>query len=119
VDGRQLRPWGELKEKSRSDTVYVDVDKKTSPTLRELWRVLRFIGLRVQWIRIDRTVRGWHVVCRFREKLAPAESVALQFLLGSDREREVFNLARVIRSRLDGRRLGDRWNILYKRKVKK
>ena len=97
----------------------VDSDDRRPPAMRELLRRIRFIGLRVSWVRYDRTRRGWHVVIRMRDKRSPIECVALQAVLGSDRERETFNLARVMWARREGRRLGNRWNILYEKKILK
>ena len=67
-----------------------------------------------------RTRRGWHVAITLRDALEPAEIVALQSCLGSDRRREALNLMRVIGLR---RTHGidsfwfERWNLLYREKL--
>ena len=53
-------------------------------------------GLSVEWIRWDKTEHGWHVTIKVREKLTLAETIAAQAILGSDRKREMLNLARCI-----------------------
>ena len=82
-------------------------------------------GLRPNWIRYDRTARGWHIIIRVNRRLSGLECVALQAVLGSDSARETFNLARVM-SRSGGsankkRKAWEakRWNILYRVKLKK
>lgn len=118
----RFRPWGILKEVGRNDTIYIDVDFKTLPSMREVWRIIRFVGLQPKWVRYDRTRRGWHIVIRqLRKDLSSSEIVALQIMLGSDRGRELFNLARVIANRREG---ASRWqrkrsNILFLTKVRK
>lgn len=119
MDGQALRPWGELKESSHAKTLYCDYDVMAAPELLPVFRTLAFVGLHIKWVRYDKTARGWHVVIRTREAITSIESVSLQALLGSDPEREKFNLARVMWARREGRRLGNRWNILYKRKIAK
>jgi len=82
--------------------------------------VLRLAGLRWRWCQSERTRRGWHMVIRLVGDLEPAELVALQALLGSDRKREALNIMRVIAirrwPRKDGR--NTRWNLLFERKLK-
>jgi hypothetical protein len=60
-------------------------------------------------------------VLRLNARLSSAEIVALQVLLGSDPEREKFNLARVMSDRRAIRKglkwKSQRWNILFSRKV--
>ena len=80
--------------------------------MRELSRELRLFGLLPKWVRYDRTNRGWHIIIRVNRDLVPLEVVALQTVLGSDRKREAFNLARVMAGG------GPKWNILFERKLR-
>jgi hypothetical protein len=85
-----------------------------------MWVTSRIIGLRVNFIRYDRTRRGWHIVIRLERRkrknggFTPLEKVALQAVFGSDARREALNLMRVI----NGNGKDKRWNILYSRKLK-
>jgi hypothetical protein len=92
--------------------LYLDFDKTKPCTLRRVSHLLRLIGLRAQWVRYDGTRRGTHVVIRVNRRLLASEIVALQCLLGSDKRREEFNLARVMNGG------GPKWNILFERKLK-
>lgn len=96
-----------------------DFDFARGPSLRPIWVTLRICDLRPTFIEYRRTGRGWHVVIGLREDLQPAEQVALQSILGSDRRREGLNMMRV----LCIRRVGAssfwraRWNILFRGKL--
>jgi hypothetical protein len=81
--------------------------------------VLRTIGLRPQWLRTDRTRRGWHVIIKLTRSLLPAETVAVQALLGSDSRRESLNLMRAIsvQRRDPGAFWRRRWNLLFTYKL--
>lgn len=70
-------------------------------------------------LRRYRTKRGWHVELYSNLYLKPAESVALQAILGSDFKREAFNLFRAHRLSLAPAfwRALPRWNILHARKL--
>lgn len=69
---------------------------------------LRFLGQRMRWyygdVRYDRTAHGWHVVVPIITRIGVAEQdeipfpivVAAQAILGSDWQRESFNLARAV-----------------------
>jgi hypothetical protein len=116
----RFRPWGILKEETNGRQIYLDYDNITAPSLLKLSRSCSLCSLHIEWIRYDRTNRGWHVICRFTEALHPAECVALQAVLGSDSEREKFNLARVIANRREGANAWkrSRSNILFERKVR-
>ena len=70
---------------------YVPVDFTT-----RLEMVARLHRLTVEWVRTDRTRRGYHVVVRVRQRVALARAVTLQAILGSDWKREAFNSARVL-----------------------
>lgn len=132
--GRRFRPWGEIEEYGRKNATYCDYDKRfrerntqweTRISLLPLWRLGRIVGATPQWVRYDATRRGFHVVTRWNRNLDPAVIVAMQALLGSDQARESFNLARLMfagQTSGDGknrRKEAARWNILYRRKLKK
>lgn len=73
------------------------------------------LHLRVRGLHYARTRRGWHVVVTLAQRMAPAQIVACQAILGSDPMRELFNLARVRRMRqfLPVMRNPEVWNVLY------
>lgn len=108
---------------SKSNMVYLDFDfprpDRRSPSLRPIFTVLRMVGLRPsrQTIALERTRHGWHVIIQLSERLKPAEIVALQACLGSDRRREALNLMRALalRKRCNGVTpyWRKRWNILF------
>ena len=102
-----------------SRTILLDFDKHYAPRLSPLFAVLHIIGLRARWIHYERTRRGWHVRIRLEYPLLPAETVALQFALGSDKRRETLNLMRVfwLARKEHKAKWSKRWNILYERKV--
>jgi len=87
--------------------------------MRPMLVTLRTVGLRVIRARTDRTRHGWHVIFWITRRLESAETVALQACLGSDRNRETFNLMRVIAIRQNAipQFFARRWNLLYERKV--
>lgn len=64
-----------------------------------------------------RTRRGWHVVIPVTGRWAPLVIVAAQAILGSDRNREVFNLVRARRLPRVSKVWRRRWNVLYHHKV--
>jgi hypothetical protein len=92
--------------------VLVDWDFKACPSYLRIANVLRNVGLNPEWIRWDRTARGWHIIVRLRERLDRGTCVAVQLLLGSDRKREAFNLCRA----LSGNK-SLRWNLLFEVKL--
>jgi hypothetical protein len=64
------------------------------------------------YVTFYKTMRGYHIYINlFYVKLKPSEIIALQLYLGSDRERELFNLERTMRH-IEG------WNVLFCRKKK-
>lgn len=86
-----------------------DLYARVSGSCTRLW------GWTVEGMRIDRTRRGWHVVVALRERVAPALVVAAQAILGSDPNREAFNLMRVRRLRTQAAFWRERFNVLYSR----
>lgn len=114
--------WGRVKEFARSDTTFCDFDytswywRQRGPGLEQVFAVARILSLRPLWIRYDPSTRkGWHVIIQWNRRMAPAEIVALQAVLGSDRRRETLNLMRVMGGL--PKEAGGRWNILYSAKL--
>lgn len=135
-----LRRFGIVKETARADRVYLDLDfpKRTARQLARARRlpvnvargiapipviraVCSIIGLDPQWVRYDRTAKGFHVVIAlpWRQRLQRAECVALQACLGSDSRRELLNLMRARSIRMHGAppHFRNRWNLLFERKL--
>jgi hypothetical protein len=108
-----------LKTANDPRALLCDFDFARGPSLRPMWVTLRTCALRPRFIEYARTRRGWHVVIGLREPLQPAEQVALQAVLGSDRRREGLNIFRVLSMRRKG--ASDfwqaRWNLLFKGKL--
>jgi hypothetical protein len=89
-----------------------DLDGEWRPSMGLLLRIARMLDTKIIWIREDKTKNGWHMVIKWVRRFRPAEQIAIQCILGSDREREAYNLARV----LTGKR-SNRWNLLFERKI--
>lgn len=116
-----------VKRTTNSTMLYMDYDSpdgrfklaRNGPTLVMLWTVLRALALRPLWIEHDRTARGWHVIIALPEPVTPAEQVAIQAVMGSDRRRELLNVMRVLSIRRKGapRFWRARWNLLFSRKL--
>lgn len=89
------------------------------PRLAALLETLRIVGVAPRAIGYQRSRHGWHVTIDLRNRLLPAEQVALQCLLGSDVRRERLNLMRVIGLRTIGAPATwkNRWNLFYSRKL--
>lgn len=73
----------------------------------------------VQAVSFKRTRRGWHVQVLCRARLQPFAIVAAQAILGSDLDREMFNLMRasVLHVAPAFWRQRGRWNTFYSRKL--
>lgn len=89
-----------------------DYDSQWRPRVHELVRLARMVEAFPLWAREDRTVHGWHMLIYWNRPFKPIEQVAIQCVLGSDRQREAYNLARV----LSGKK-SKRWNLLFERKL--
>jgi hypothetical protein len=61
-------------------------------SLLEMFSLLRTLEISPSYIRLDRTKRGWHIL--IPANLPPAERIAAQAILGSDKRREAMNLKR-------------------------
>jgi hypothetical protein len=105
---------------ARPTLLLCDYDFRRVPRLRPMFAVLRTIGLRPAWVRTDRTRRGWHVIIRLTRALLPAETVAVQTLLGSDSRRESLNLMRAmsVARNKPSKFWRGRWNLLFSYKLR-
>jgi hypothetical protein len=119
VEHFKLDRWGILDEQFDQSRCYLDLDKVRAVRSLVLYSITRLIGLRIFSVRYEKTKRGWHIVIHHNARLSPAETVALQCVLGSDRKREALNLMRALAiargkySRFWVRR----FNILYRGKL--
>ena len=82
------------------------------------WRVgvlTRHQRWTVEYVWYRKTRRGWHVIVRVAETVAPIVTVAVQAMLGSDWKRENYNLARAgqLANVPPSWREARRWNALY------
>lgn len=77
--------------------------------------IARLHRLRVEFVRTDRTRRGYHVVIAVRGRVALWRVVLLQAVLGSDWKREAYNSARVTSMRAIPPFWRKRLNVLYAR----
>lgn len=96
----------------------LDRDDGRAWPLWRLWWVLRLMGWRAAWVQYERSRRGWHLRVAVPGRLAPVEVVAAQAVMGSDRNREAFNLARA--RLIEGGQAPKRWryNVLFERKLR-
>jgi hypothetical protein len=104
---------GIVKCYGRPNRTLTDHDTKKAPSLSLVWRIARLCQIRPRVIRIDRTRHGWHMVIEWDRNFTPWQIVALQCVLGSDRRREAYNLARVF----SGKSRNRRWNLLFSEKL--
>lgn len=101
-------------------TVKLDIDQPRVPVLvAKVGRLARLCGWTVRGLIYTRTRRGWHVEILVRERVPLLAVVAAQAVLGSDRNRETFNLMRAVRCARGGvpRFWRERVNVLFQRKV--
>jgi hypothetical protein len=91
-----------------------DYDTEQCPSLRRVWRVAQRLGIEPLAVEYAKSKRGWHVAVIWNREFSPAETVAMQLLLGSDVHRETFNLGRVLSG---GAESTNRWNLLFSRKL--
>lgn len=99
----------------------LDRDDGRAFPLWRLWWVLRLMGWRAEWIEYVRSRRGWHCLIAVPGRVSPVEVVAVQAVMGSDRNREAFNLARARKVQGTRRVPGLskwRWNVLFERKLR-
>jgi hypothetical protein len=95
------------------DLSLCDYDQAEPVSWLFLARIARMIGSKIESVCYRKTVRGWHVIIHWNRRFKPIELVALQAVLGSDGQREAYNLARV----LSGKARNRRWNLLFEEKL--
>lgn len=76
------------------------------------------LRLAVEGVSIDRTRRGYHVVILVARRVSAHRVVAIQAILGSDPQREAFNLVRASGLHKIPPDQRGWWNVLYKRHYK-
>lgn len=116
----QFNEVGVIDHVSDQRMAYIDVDDRYAPSIRQFYSVCRIVGVSPVWINYRRTKKGWHIIIRLRDRLRPAETIALQACCGSDLRREALNLMRIIairRTPITSRFWRRRWNILFREKL--
>lgn len=92
----------------------IDLDtKEEEEKMRILW-ALRMLSPYVAFkeAKVYETRKGFHIYIYVDQELDPIETALIQQLLGSDRNRGVFNYIRIKRG-------FKKWQVLYKRKYAK
>lgn len=101
--------------------VKLDLDRPALPRdiYRRIVNRLRWLRLRPTLIVFRRTARGWHCKVQLSRPVAPIALVAIQAILGSDPNRETFNLvrARQLRAVPGSVRAPRYWNLLFLSKL--
>lgn len=96
-----------------------DYDGRRPPSIVEIRSLMNRLGVRVEWLRFDRTRRGWHMIVRLRLTLSPAERICFEALLGSDLHRCALDLMREMAVRRG--RFSNFWrrrtSLLFERKL--
>jgi hypothetical protein len=103
---------GVVKQYANPYLTMCDFDGTWRPSLSRIMRLGQMCQMLPVYIREDKTRHGWHMLIEWNRKLAAIEQVAIQAVLGSDLQRETYNLARV----MSGKR-SDRWNLLFEHKL--
>lgn len=86
------------------------------PALDRIMWIARMVRAKPRAIELSKTKRGHHMVIAWNREFEPAETVALQLLLGSDQNREALNLSRVLAG-IDSPAKRRGWNLLFRCKV--
>lgn len=92
----------------------IDLDTKEE---EEQKRILWALSMLSEWIpfkeaKVFETKKGFHVYIDVEKEMEPLEIMVLQQILGSDRNREMFNYIRYLQG-------FKRWQVLYKKKFAK
>jgi hypothetical protein len=95
-----------------------DFDRRVIHPEQRVFKLSRLIRVNPKWIELRRTARGWHMTIEWDCALSPVAQVAIQAILGSDPYREAFNLGRIRGSAINGYMQNDRWNLLFKEKIR-
>lgn len=108
----------------RGSILIIDVDNHFAISFRNLAGRIRVLRNSLHFLNFcyAKTKRGWHIHIETRERLNPPEIIAIQAILGSDRNRECLNMYRwlCMRDRYNGlpRYWKKRWNLSFERKLK-
>ena len=103
---------GIVKQYAEPDLSLVDYDSPHRAPIAVIVRLAKMLDTTILWMREDRTKHGWHLLIKWARSFKPAELIAIQCILGSDLQRETYNLSRV----LSGKK-SERWNLLFERKL--
>lgn len=110
---------GRIEDRASGKVLLCDFDEgRVAPNYRGLCHVLRTLGIVPGEVRYSRTRKGWHVRIAHHGAFTPAETVGIQFALGSDRKRECLNLMRVLRLKGAPEFWKKRFNLLYAYKLR-
>jgi hypothetical protein len=112
-----FKRWGKLKQTAQAKLTLLDFDFPRAPRVRPFFAVAHILSEHIEWIRYDRTRRGWHVIIKWKRKFEPLATVALQAVLGSDGRREALNLKRVLSVPEGPGNAKKKWNLLYDYKL--
>lgn len=94
--------------------LYLDIDRALPrDMLKRITQCCRIWKWPLEAVRFDQTRRGWHVIVAIAGEIDPCLMVAAQAVLGSDRNREMFNVMRVQRLYQQPTFWRTRWNVLY------
>lgn len=97
--------------------IKVDIDAGDwCPSICEITRLLRRAGYTPVAVGCGRSSsgKGWHFTIHVSPRpTSPFEVVALQLLLGSDRNREAMQMSRARRFSAAPRWMRNHWNVLY------
>jgi hypothetical protein len=96
--------------------VKVDIDDGDAPTIRTVTRLLRRAGYKPVALCVTRSPGGygWHVVVHVSPRpKSPYEVIALQLILGGDRNREAMQMHRARSFFKVPGWMRDMWNVLY------
>lgn len=96
--------------------IKVDWDNPIEPDLSEMHRLLARAGYAIHDTALRRSPSGtgWHVVFEVEPRpTSPYEVIALQLLLGGDKNREAMQMHRARAFSFVPRWMRDKWNVLY------
>lgn len=98
--------------------IKVDYDHTRPPSLARMLRLLYHVGLHPTGANLARSRSGhWHARFQVSGQCSPGVICALQCLLGSDPQREMFNVLRIIQLERHSKYISKfwkcRWNVLY------
>lgn len=117
-----FKKWGHIDAISdfpAQNAVFVDIDKQRSSLLniKKINSKFRSMGIRYNAIRINRSVRGWHLAFLLVQQITAVERVCIESILGDDPMRAAMNFARARNAKRMPKFWKQRWNILYDYKL--